>query len=407
MGCYEPLSGIETKCEPEHVQGRGVVPTISLDAVRADGWFEATGQGIEHFDVLCQVLGPPFVALSLLGGIEIRSIQIHASDVSQSVIGFSVMHEDENKELTVGEFQRNLSHAFFANRTNIDALPHTELDERTSVDQVQRFLGAPYVLLAPIFGLRLEQLVLDASSGAHLRIRHADKPLELPLEAFRQLVHRLVQSELTQRAGDARTIDLSKVDEADSHWNDPGVDAATRADRVVSLLGPWVTSLSFVVRSGTLDHGPEVVTRLMSAMSLLAEAWGSQQRYAEAEEALRIGIQLSREEPGVGELYGQLGMVLTAQNKWGQAIGVLRRAVSLDGTRSAWWCALARAYHERGKDVAALSCVQQAERLRSNDPPNHQDAHHDEQLRNIGLAIRQRLGPSAESYANWMQSPSS
>ena len=49
-----------------------------------------------------------------------------------------------------------------------------------------------------------------------------------------------------------------------------------------------------------------------------------------------------------------------ATDRWGEAIGPFRRALSLGAPPTTLWPLLAKAFHHRGRYLAALSCVREA-----------------------------------------------
>ena len=80
------------------------------------------------------------------------------------------------------------------------------------------------------------------------------------------------------------------------------------------------------------------------------------EEYPSAEEVLRLGVQWVQDGNVAGQLFAQLGEVAARQSQHGQAIGLLRRALSLGCPRGQVLPALAECFLARGRAVAALVC---------------------------------------------------
>ncbi|HEY2732682.1 MAG TPA: tetratricopeptide repeat protein, partial [Polyangiales bacterium] len=79
-----------------------------------------------------------------------------------------------------------------------------------------------------------------------------------------------------------------------------------------------------------------------------------------AEDVLRLGIQFGQELEAAGPLFGWLGRARVDGERYGEAIGLLRRALSLGGERGELYYDLARCFAERKRFVAALACLDSA-----------------------------------------------
>ena len=80
----------------------------------------------------------------------------------------------------------------------------------------------------------------------------------------------------------------------------------------------------------------------------------------QAEEVFRIGIQYAQEGVAAADLFRRLGEALLQNDRPGEAIGPLRRALAFGGPPAEVMPPLARAFLRRRKWVAAYACLRDA-----------------------------------------------
>ena len=80
----------------------------------------------------------------------------------------------------------------------------------------------------------------------------------------------------------------------------------------------------------------------------------------QAEEVFRIGIQYAQEGVAAADLFRRLGEALLQNERPGEAIGPLRRALAFGGAAAEVMPPLARAFLKRKKWVAAYACLRDA-----------------------------------------------
>src|SRR5439155_15820204 len=80
----------------------------------------------------------------------------------------------------------------------------------------------------------------------------------------------------------------------------------------------------------------------------------------QAEEVFRIGIQYAQEGVAAAELFRRLGEALLLNDRAGEAIAPLRRALAFGGMAADVMPPLARAFLKRERFVAAYACVRDA-----------------------------------------------
>jgi uncharacterized protein HemY len=82
--------------------------------------------------------------------------------------------------------------------------------------------------------------------------------------------------------------------------------------------------------------------------------------YEQAEEVFRIGIQYAQEGVAAADLFRRLGEALLMNDRAGEAVGPLRRALAFGGGAADIMPMLANAFMKRGRHVAAYACLRDA-----------------------------------------------
>ena len=329
---------------------------FSLDAVRTDGWFERIGEGIGSFQALCEIVGERFFAFSIIVGARITALTVDRRNPDLSLVDFVVGVGDaesdlEPQRLTLADFRRRLVGALLVE----DDKPASTPVRETEIEVIQFFIGVRYLLLAPLYGYSLKRLVLD-DDGPHIVVSHDGVEEHHDLDSFRFRVRALVREELDRVAAGSRSaIDLSKVTEAEA--------AALKLDwpRVVSLLGTWPAPLAIFLRTPEGQMlTPDARALIAKGLGLLGSACVHLGEVEQAEEVFRIGIQYAQEGMAAADLFRRLGEALLQNERPGEAIGPLRRALAFGGSPSEIMLPLARAYVQRKKFVAAYACLRDA-----------------------------------------------
>ncbi|HEX3343533.1 MAG TPA: hypothetical protein VHS09_03125 [Polyangiaceae bacterium] len=329
---------------------------FDLDAVRTDGWFERIGEGIGSFQALCEIIGERFFAFSIIVGARITALTVDRRNPDLSLVDFVVglgEAEDglEPQRLTLADFRRRLVGALLVE----DDKPAPEPTRETEIEVIQLYIGVRYLLLAPLYGYSLRKLQLD-EEGAQLVVLHDGVEETHDLDAFRFRIRALVREELERVASGSRSaIDLSKVTEAEA--------AALRKEwaKVVQLLGSWPAPLAIFLRT------PEGQLLTQDARALIAKGLGllgsacvHLGEVEQAEEVFRIGIQYAQEGVSAADLFRRLGEALLQNDRPGEAIGPLRRALAFGGAAADVMPPLARSFLRRRKWVAAYACLRDA-----------------------------------------------
>ncbi len=329
-----------------------------LDALRTDGWFERIGEGIGSFQALCEIVGERFFAFSIIVGARITALTIDRRSPDQTLVDFVVGSAEtdgdlEPQRLTLADFRRRLVGALLVEEEKTAPVPERDTD----VEAIQLFIGVRYLLLAPLYGYSLVSLGMQGGSdAAELSVLHDGVEEKFDLDGFRLRVRSHVREELDRVATGARSaIDLSKVAEAEA--------CALRKEwpKVIALLGTWPAPLAIFLRTPEGQMlAPEARGLIAKGLGLLGSACVHLGEIEQAEEVFRIGIQYAQEGMAAAELFRRLGEALLINERPGEAIGPLRRALAFGGLPQEVLPPLARALIRRGRYVAAFVCLKDA-----------------------------------------------
>ena len=331
-----------------------------LDALRTDGWFERIGEGIGSFQALCEIVGERFFAFSIIVGARITALTIDRRSPDQTLVDFVVGSAEaegdlEPQRLTLADFRRRLVGALL-----VEEEKNVDVPERdTDVEAIQLYIGVRYLLLAPLYGYSLVSLDIESHGGSktpEISVLHDGVEEKYDLDAFRLRIRAHVREELDRVATGARSaIDLSKVAEAEA--------CALKKEwpKVIALLGTWPAPLAIFLRTPEGQMlAPEARALIAKGLGLLGSACVHVGEIEQAEEVFRIGIQYAQEGMAAAELFRRLGEALLLNDRPGEAIGPLRRALAFGGLPQEVLPPLARAFIQRGRYVAAFACLKDA-----------------------------------------------
>jgi len=327
-----------------------------LDAVRTDGWFERIGEGIGSFQALCEIVGERFFAFSMITGARITAVTVDRRNPDNTLVDFAVGvggpddASTDTQRLTLADFRRRLVGALLTDEVSAPA-PTRETD----LEGIQLFIGVRYLLLAPLYGYSLRKLAVAEQMSEITLVRDGIEE-KYDLETFRMRIRSHVRDELERVASGHRgAIDLGRVAEAEAASLN-GDDA-----KVLSLLGAWPAPLAIFLRTpeGQLLP-PEPRALIAKGLGLLGTACVRLGDVVQGEEIFRLGIQYAQDGVAAADIFQRLGEALMSDQRAGEAIGPLRRAVALGGDPKVLWPMLGRAFYQRGRYVAAFASVREA-----------------------------------------------
>ncbi|MFI5306909.1 MAG: tetratricopeptide repeat protein [Polyangiales bacterium] len=352
---------------------------VALDDVRADGWFEQLGEDLPELDQLCQVIGRRFVAFSFITGVRISSVAYDPHSPHSSLVDFTLSGSEDVQRLALADLRERLGAALLAAESD-----EPELPLQPSSDDIRRYIGRRYLLLAPLFGLGLEALEVGGEQEPMLRLKLGASTEAISVQGLRDVIHNAIRSELARsRPNQPFSIDFKRV---------PAAEAAnSRGDyeETVSLLGSWPGPLSMFLRTPqgqALGDGER--SKLVRALCALGEAYLRKRQAEWAEDVLRLGIQFGQELPASAPAFALLGRARVESGRYGEAIGLLKRALALGADKAEVLPDLARCFVERKRYVAAMALLDDA--MEAGVSP--------ESLEELRQTVAQALGPAYDHY---------
>jgi len=327
----------------------------SLESIRTDGWFERIGESIGSFQALCDIIGARFFAFAMITGARITALTVDRRNPENTLVDFVVggdeVTEADTQRLTLADFRRRLVSALVTEE------PVGPAPKRlTDTEALQLHIGVRYLLLAPLYGYSLRELIVD-QEGSYIHVLHDGIEEGYPLPALRLRLITHVREELDRatRATGRSAIDLGRVSDAD--------EAMLKGDhiRVLELLGAWPAPLAIFLRTpeGQLLN-PDTRALIAKGLALLGSACIALDERAKGEEVLRLAVQYAADGSAASDVYIRLGEAMLAGGRPGEAIGPLRRAANLGAPGARVWPQLAEALVARGRAMAALGALIEA-----------------------------------------------
>jgi len=358
---------------------------IDLEAVRTDGWLEQLAAEIPEFTQLCELLGRRFVAFSFIAGVRITAVAYDPQSPDSSIVDFETGEDDEADRATLSEFRELLGAALVRPEVEPVVLP-----DDPDIDDVRACIGRRYLLLCPVFGIHLAALIVS-DGPPMVEVDLGQTRETISVHGLREILDGAVRAEVARARPSAPfSIDFKRIPLAEQA-NDRG-----DYEETVSLLGAWPGPLSMFLRTPQGQAlGRAERSRLVTALGLLGCAYMHKGQSEWAEDVLRLGIQFGQELDAAGALFGQLGKARVDTGRFGEAIGLLRRALALGGDPALLNADLARCFYERRRYVAALACLDAAQAAGDTS----------ETLRSLRRSVEAALGDAYARYGALFDAP--
>jgi tetratricopeptide (TPR) repeat protein len=358
--------------------------TVSLEAIRTDGWFERIGEGIGSFQALCEIVGDRFFAFSIIVGARITALTVDRRSPNQTQVDFVIGAEDdaeaEPQRLSLADFRKRLVGALIVD----DGPDHPPPQRETDTEATQLYIGVRYLLLAPVYGYSLSALQVGADGKTTIEAYRDGELLVFELGLFRKRMRAHVHDELDRVSHASRSaIDLARVAEVETF-------AANREwSKIVQLIGNWPAPLAIFQRTpeGQMLNS-DARALIAKGLGILGTACVELGEIDQAEEVLRIAIQYAQEGLAAADIYRRLGDALLRGERPGEAIGPFRRALAFGGAPSEVHPLLAQAFFKRGRYVAAYACVREALTGGANE----------REVAKVMVDLEKQLGPALTSW---------
>lgn len=334
----------------------GVVRIYDLGPARPDAWFEAVLKQSPDFERAAEIIGRATLGLGLIAGARILSITPNAHSPKLTTVEFSIADDTVVRRASLHEFRESVASRL------LSPLEATGLSEDADAEALQRHIGGRYMLEASLFQVKPLELRYDLGLS-EIKLEFNGAEHVLTLEDFRDVIDERVRAELGLGPGsDEMAIDLALVDEAEK--------ANARKDwgTTVAMLTPWLAPISMLLRTREAEALAEQAhERLSDALDLLGTAYARMGDLDAANEVLRLGVQWAGESRKAADLFLALGCASVEAKNYGEAIGLLRRAMRLGADKGVALPLLARSLAARDQGLAAMVCFERARELGSMD----------------------------------------
>ena len=326
---------------------------VALEQVRTDGWFEQLGARIMNFERICEVMGARFLAYSIILGLQVRSLAVDPRFPVNTKIEF-MTDSNQIQSLTLGEFRiRVVQTLLQAHRPMVDNVLPLSITEATAL------IGGRNLLLAPLFGIQLEQLVgttvAPEEIGGIVGFSYGGNFSYLRVSDFGILILEKLKEDLADSQDEPFKLDLDLVPIAREAFEKGDFE------KVLTTLDAWPGLLSILLKTPmarTLEDGQR--DAIGEGLELLGASFEKMDRNPWSEELYKLGLQFAKEGRAAARLYLKLGLLLSKLAKYGEAIGPLRRALRMEADRETALCALAHAFLMRGKTIPAAALLEYA-----------------------------------------------
>ncbi|MGB5810697.1 MAG: tetratricopeptide repeat protein [Polyangiales bacterium] len=322
---------------------------FDLAAARPEGWYEEVIKQSKDFKAASELIGRATLGLALVAGVRIVSVSRDPRGDDMNKIEFAMGPGAAVREVTLAEFRQVVGATLLA------PLQTQPLPPDPGIEALQAYIGGRYMLEASLFEVQPLELRLE-SGLAEIALQFNELRHVLALEDFRDVIDERVRSELgMQRPSGEFSIDLAVADRAR--------EASEAGDfaRTITLLNPWLTPISMLLRTGEAEElAEDVHLQLSSSLDLLGSAYAELGDFEAANEVLRLGIQWAGDSEKAAGLYLALGGASVSSAKYGEAIGLLRRAIRLGADEARALPLLAEALEARDQTLAAMVCVNRA-----------------------------------------------
>ena len=325
--------------------------SVSLADVRMDGWFEQISKRVNNLAEISSVMGERFLAYSFILNVQIRSLMVDPMSPSNSAVHF-VVDESNMQALSLGEFKLRIVQALL-HETKLPIVPTLPF----SKDAALAVLTGRTLLTAPLFGISLDRVILaDATPKApkYLVTYIAEDKFHVQtLPDFEEKIRGLLRRDLAGMAEEPFSLDLFAVAKAR--------EAARNGNTllVIDALEAWPGLLSMLFRTAafrSLDE--EQLALIGEGAALLGEALEKEDRNEWAEELYKLGLQFVRESKEASRLMTDLGRRLVRTERFGESIGLLRRALQLGAPETEVLPLLGRAFLKQEKYTAARALLE-------------------------------------------------
>lgn len=329
--------------------------TISLESIQQDGWLDDVRAEAENFELVSRIIGERYLAYSILLGLQIDSIKNDQNKTDGTIVQFTADNE-MIQMLPLEQFKSQVTSVLLSigpQNSEEFSLPLTE-------QKALELIGELSLLVAPLFDISVQRLFAvkpDNILRSVISVKTPSGYSYLNLRDFHHLIVELIQRDLEKLGPAQLSLELN-------------ADAALLAyqqqnwEEVISQLETWPGLLSTMLRSPAKKQlTADQLLHIAKGTQMLADVYQMQDNLTWAKEIYRLGIRYVENTTYGGPLYFALGLLHNNEGEFGQAIGYLRRALSLGDNPAQVYAALGKALLERKKVFGAYLAFKEANTL--------------------------------------------
>ena len=331
----------------------------SLTSCGSGSWLPQLLTESEEAALLCEVLGAPFLGLALISGLRIHQLVLEPHNLVTSQVACTFDEEGaEEVTLSVQELRQRLVREL-EQRLSLRSRP--SLPAEPSLEQLSECIGIELCFAAPYLNIAMRELLLSNEEAQVEFLTSDEEALRWELEAFQQmLIERLRQQVDAGLTRPKLTLDqYQQLEEA---------QAQEQWQLAVDILYPWYLRLSAHARVGKgvrfakgVEQGAsELAPAEVERLELLAFSLQKLELVGYAEIIMRGALQLPAIAEAKARIFRGLGVLLLEQKRAGEALGYLRRALSLGFPSNDILPDLAKCLADRRRFVAAAGCLERA-----------------------------------------------
>ena len=341
---------------------------FDLKPLRKSGWLRAQIARDADLEDVCTLLGEEFVAIALLYGVQLY--QIDKDDQFLPLTNFTLVGNGHKPfVLNATELREQLILLVDSDFENLKGAAFDALKARVGT-RFTMLLDALVDTADDNQVVDIERLVENASGEIEV-VLASSEPTSLP--ATRSLTTYLdsLKSHLERQAFVRTEAGLVPVIEMSARAR-----TLEAADDQVSALSAFPRLLSALGRSVPIDRIDDAIAEAVgSGTALLCAALQASGRRSIADDIARAGLNWLKGGGEASHLYVHLGASAFASGQHGEAIGLLRRGMTLDPShRARALPLLARAYLARQRYIGAWVCAHDAQSLPARDNRDPLDA---------------------------------
>lgn len=330
--------------------------TVSLEGIRTDGWFQSIGEETSNFAAISQIIGERFLAYAVILGVQIRTLTRDPNTPANTMVEFTV-GDTLRQVLSIGEFRTRVVQALlkiYIEEPGPIQMPLTH-------EAAEKRIGQIVLLVCPLFDISVRRFVAYQKGNQSMGIvgyMSQGGFNFLDLKEFKSLIYQKVMRDLAGTHEEPFRLDLTLVEKARKSAEQGN------NDDVIARLETWPGLLSTLVKTPiaaglTLDQ----LHAIAEGLELLGDAYRANNRPTWSEELYRLGLQYLKGKELGASLYLKLGLLLVEQERYGESIGLLRRAIAMNEDKKLLLPALARAFLKRGKIVPSGILLNEAKSI--------------------------------------------